>query len=104
MLIVYSESPIVKLSRHSVAKQARHVTVTRQHTHSLCLHRPILRDISISGRTSHSISDLSGLLCRKRVGGPMEARDTVMEARGPSDVNTVDTAASQPRYSYKVYR
>jgi len=29
----------------------------------------------------------------------MEAQDTVMEARGPSDVNTLDTAASQPRYS-----
>ena len=31
----------------------------------------------------------------------MEAQDTVMEARGPSDVNTVDTAASQPRYSLR---
>jgi len=29
----------------------------------------------------------------------MEVQDTVMEARGPSDVNIVDTAASQPRYS-----
>jgi len=31
----------------------------------------------------------------------MEVQDTVMEARGPSDVNTVDTAASQPRYSLR---
>ena len=39
--------------------------------------------------------------CGKRVGGPMEAQDTCMEARGPSDVNTVHTAASQPRYSLR---
>jgi len=31
----------------------------------------------------------------------MEAQDTCMEARGPSNVNTVDTAASQPRYSLR---
>jgi len=31
----------------------------------------------------------------------MEAQDTVMEARGTSNVNTVDTAASQPRYSLR---
>ena len=31
----------------------------------------------------------------------MEVQDTVMEARGPSDLNTVDTAASQPRYSLR---
>ena len=31
----------------------------------------------------------------------MEAQDTCMEARGPSDVNIVDTAASQPRYSLR---
>ena len=31
----------------------------------------------------------------------MEVQDTVMEARGPSDVNTVDTAAFQPRYSLR---
>jgi len=31
----------------------------------------------------------------------MEVQDTVMEARGPSNVNTVDTAASQPRYSLR---
>jgi len=31
----------------------------------------------------------------------MEVQDTVMEARGLSDVNTVDTAASQPRYSLR---
>ena len=31
----------------------------------------------------------------------MEVQDTVMEARGPSDVNKVDTAASQPRYSLR---
>ena len=49
----------------------------------------------------HSISDLPGLLCRKRVGGSIEVQDTVMEARGPSNVNTVDTAAFQPRYSLR---
>ena len=31
----------------------------------------------------------------------MEVQDTCMEARGPSNVNTVDTAASQPRYSLR---
>ena len=31
----------------------------------------------------------------------METQDTVMKARGPSNVNTVDTAASQPRYSLR---
>jgi len=31
----------------------------------------------------------------------MEVQDTVMEACGPSDVHTVDTAASQPRYSLR---
>ena len=31
----------------------------------------------------------------------MEAQDTCMEARGPSNVNTVDTAASRPRYSLR---
>ena len=31
----------------------------------------------------------------------MEAQDTCMEARGPSNVNTVDTAASQTRYSLR---
>ena len=31
----------------------------------------------------------------------MEAQDICMEARGPSNVNTVDTAASQPRYSLR---
>ena len=34
----------------------------------------------------------------------MEVQDTrtqVMEARGSSDVNTADTAASQPRYSIR---
>jgi len=31
----------------------------------------------------------------------MEAQDAVMEARGPSNVNTVDTAVSQPRYSLR---
>ena len=31
----------------------------------------------------------------------MEVQDIVMEARGPSDVNTVDTAASHPRYSLR---
>jgi len=31
----------------------------------------------------------------------MEVQDTVMEARGPSDVNSVDIAASQTRYSLR---
>jgi len=31
----------------------------------------------------------------------MEAQDTVMEAHSPSNVNTVDTAVSQPRYSLR---
>jgi len=31
----------------------------------------------------------------------MEAQDTCMEARGPSYVNTEDTAVSQPRYSLR---
>jgi len=31
----------------------------------------------------------------------MEVQDTVMEARGLSDVNTVDTTAPQPRYSLR---
>ena len=31
----------------------------------------------------------------------MEVQDTVMEARGPSDVNTEDTVTSQPRYSLR---
>ena len=31
----------------------------------------------------------------------MEVQDTVMEARGPSDVNTADTVASRPRYSLR---
>jgi len=31
----------------------------------------------------------------------MEAQDTCMEARCPSNVNTVDTAAPQPRYSLR---
>ena len=39
--------------------------------------------------------------CGKRVGPSMEVQDTVMEARGPSDLNTVDTVASQPRYSLR---
>jgi len=31
----------------------------------------------------------------------METHDTVMEASGPSNVNTVDTAVPQPRYSLR---
>jgi len=47
-LIVYSKSPIVKLSRHSVAKQARHVTVTRQHTHTVFVYTGLYYGISES--------------------------------------------------------
>jgi len=90
---------MVKLSRHFVAKQARHVT--RQHTHSLCLHTGLYYGISES-LVGHSTLLVAYLVPFVRNGWrTLETHDTVMEARGPSNVNTVDTAAPQPPYSLR---